>query len=1268
MGLRTLLKGLRTSNRKKPSPSPSTEGADTNNRCLTPTTTKSHTLQPGVPDSGITLTSKNDNTPRDLWDEAYAALGREDPILKQRYEEILLTHDGANGESSQTHLAAAGSYQREEQLRQIAKNKVEEIDLAQWQLQIGSHSVDVGGQFDKVVKIVVTVKDFISSAVISEPHAAMAWAGVCIFLPLLLNPTEQKSAARDGLQAIPFTVHRLRVMERLIKPGHPGATESIYHADSLQLVNDFINHAVELYKTILEFQMRFVKQHSDSWAKRYGREVLKADDWTSLTSQIKTLEARCTEIAQDLSREKIESALQESDRNMQSGLQRIQEELEKTRRDIEKQTMMQSVWRQTDEERNCVQLFRQSNPYEDQKNRTPRRVLETGKWFLEHKKFVDWRENEGSDLLWLSAKPGSGKSVLSRALIDEDLITLGHQKQTAVCYFFFKDISPYQRSALSAMAAILHQLFSAFPCLVKHAIIPYGLNGRDLLSLFDEMFDILCQAAADPAVGQVVCLLDALDECNDETQFTLIETITSFYHKSKDASISENEPKLKFLLTSRPYSSIHSQFHDLMEETPTIHLSGDHESEKIKNEINHVIDVEIPELAAKKGFDEEATKYLLDELHSVDNRTYLWLKLITEEIRLSERPANKREVRKIISDLPRSLLDAFYAILKRCRNAELARQLLHIILAAREPLTVDDMKIATALAGDLEYSSYAEIGAERSDIFEMRIKNICGLMVTIEGGRVFLIHQTAKEFLIHQDDTAQRSELWRHSFRPTDSETLIATICIALLSFKCFAETPLTIEDEDSDQARKKIFDYTNDHAFLGYAAMNWMAHALQSKLDDDPKWTTAMSILCSVHKPVCRTWYTIYQGSDKTRLPRHITSLNLAAELQFTNVLASLLEGGEDPNEPDGHGATPLARSVQKSKRAVELLLNANADINAQGWDEPWYDDVDEGGSEIEIKPFSGTPLTMAVLFKDVEMVRYLIDRGAAINFPLRASTTPLLAAILICCYNGSESTEICELLLSRGANVSFQHHVGESVTTALHDVAEQNIPSLLRMFLQSETANVNLQTSAVEDDDQVEGQDATETQVRVETPEFVSSERSLSMDRSYSERKTSPGERYRNEDTERDSETDERATMLTDDNADNNSSPEFDDDDNASDSYGASDSPSTLAKVIGVTPLHLAIRGELVENVKILLEHGADMHIEDSRGWTAMQYALKLPGEDEDDDDSDSDSASESETEGTVKAQIIRLLKQYDPSCFDGLLSHTARTSSISESGAVE
>jgi hypothetical protein len=69
-------------------------------------------------------------------------------------------------------------------LREIVAGIVEGVDLAQWRLKAGNHSIGLRENFEKGVKIVLSVKDFLSSVVSSEPHGAMVWAGVCIFLPV----------------------------------------------------------------------------------------------------------------------------------------------------------------------------------------------------------------------------------------------------------------------------------------------------------------------------------------------------------------------------------------------------------------------------------------------------------------------------------------------------------------------------------------------------------------------------------------------------------------------------------------------------------------------------------------------------------------------------------------------------------------------------------------------------------------------------------------------------------------------------------------------------------------------------------------------------------------------------------------------------------------------------------------------------------------------------------------------------------------------------
>src|SRR5205807_7291185 len=85
--------------------------------------------------------------------------------------------------------------------------------------------------------------------------------------------------------------------------------------------------------------------------------------------------------------------------------------------------------------------------YEDQRRRVREPVEGTCSWVTEHPKYKDWLEKKTSGLLWLSADPGCGKSVIASFLVEQ----LQRRPGAIVCYFFFKDDSDEQRSATFAL-------------------------------------------------------------------------------------------------------------------------------------------------------------------------------------------------------------------------------------------------------------------------------------------------------------------------------------------------------------------------------------------------------------------------------------------------------------------------------------------------------------------------------------------------------------------------------------------------------------------------------------------------------------------------------------------------------------------------------------------------------------------------------------------------------------------------------------------------
>ncbi|EEA28223.1 hypothetical protein TMatcc_003457 [Talaromyces marneffei ATCC 18224] len=1210
MGLRDYFKGVR----KKDQGQTRLNKGDTRPATTVNTQNSVSTSQPTTQTASNTiLSAKPRYVKRDLWDEAYEALQAQNQDLIQKYEEIILEYDKQNADATTQQLAPPKSSRREEQLRQIASQKIDEVDLAKWQIKIGNRSLVLRDQFDKAVKVVIATKEFISSAVSSEPHAALAWAG------LLENPTRQSKDVQDCLETIPFIVRRLRVMERLIRPD---SAQDTYNVDSFALIQDFEETTIKLYQTILEFQIRVGRHYSELWATRYGRDVIKADDWADLKSQINSLESKCTILARDLSLENIEAGLQSSDLHVRQGFDQIQKELARTATSIDHQTIIQSTWRQTDEEREVVQLFRNGNPYENQKNRIPKRVSETCNWVLKNKKFLEWEQSDVSDLLWLSAKPGSGKSVVAKTLVDERLRAT--QPGYAICYFFFKDISSYQRSPASALAAILHQLFSAIPSLVRHALFPYELNGKELPLLLGIMFGILIDAATDPAVTQIICVLDALDECDEKERLFLIEKITNFYRDSKSC-LPDQQPKLKFFLTSRPYDDIQFQFHQLIQEVPTIHLSGDEESAGISSEIDRVTITKVQQLAGEKGFDHDTTEFLLDKLLQVENRTYLWLSLLMEEIRTSHRRGNRREIERLVSELPRSVMDAYDSILNKSRDKQLARELLHIILAAKRPLSLEEMSVATALAGDLSYNSYEDIGLESPNAFGRRIQNICGLFVTIDDGHVFLIHQTAKEYLMEKENGGSGD--WRHTFHPNDSETLISSVCISLLSFECFEKDPLPDEGfivyEESgvnpgsvssfgiSNAREgNVYvsgSYLEDHPFLDYAAKNWTEHCKNCELESQEVWQPRITTICDTRSLTFQRWFAIYRHANDGHLPEVMTCLNVAAEFKFSNILRRFLEQGEDPNEPDAQGATPLQRAANSSKEATEILLKAGADPNATGWDTPWITEVDEDGSRREVKRFSGTPLYMAISGDNVDVVECLIQNGASLDFP-SSGVTPLTAALVMSAFNDN-GMKIFRLLLDHGADPRmktcdpvFQDNRGWGV---LHYAAQFGNTEAIEMLLGHKDVNVNertvgeeeVATNILKDDNDngyVEGS-------RVDEHDIVDEVDKCKDIHASSEN---------GEDGDSDNEPiDYMHNKLANDYGQvSNLSHSEGSDTHHSDCETSISSEDSFSIALGSTPLHVAVHSRNVKIVKLLLRNGADMHVPNSHGVSAMGLALSF------------------------------------------------------------
>ena len=144
----------------------------------------------------------------------------------------------------------------------------------------------------------------------------------------------------------------------------------------------------------------------------------------------------------------------------------------------------------------------------------------TCEWFTTHPLFQEWLKKQTSSLLWVSADPGCGKSVLARYLVDSVVPSVGKR---STCFFFFKDDFQDQKSATTALHAILRQLFLEKPHLLRDSILKQFRNNNNTpIKSFNDLWGTLTGLAVDQNAGEIVCILDALDECQDSDRLQLL--------------------------------------------------------------------------------------------------------------------------------------------------------------------------------------------------------------------------------------------------------------------------------------------------------------------------------------------------------------------------------------------------------------------------------------------------------------------------------------------------------------------------------------------------------------------------------------------------------------------------------------------------------------------------------------------------------------------------------------------------------------------------
>ncbi|KAK7213864.1 hypothetical protein V2G26_021042 [Clonostachys chloroleuca] len=317
-----------------------------------------------------------------------------------------------------------------------------------------------------------------------------------------------------------------------------------------------------------------------------------------------------------------------------------------------------------------------------------------------------------------------------------------------------------------------------------------------------------------------------------------------------------------------------------------------------------------------------------NRLISPSNRTYLWAHLVLEDLRDPRHKRTKRGFEKALKSLPKPLEVEYEKILGRVNHnrRHKAEILLRIVVDAYRPLTLSEMDVAFELATggqDAQTHDDLDLGLDEDSIAS-QLRDLCGLFIYVDNSRIFLIHQSAREFLVntHYPRLAPDSS-WPHFQLLKSRNQLLVDICVQYLSLDDF--------NYDLRYEQSGATDKESAYPFLEYSTTYLAAHFRQATVHDEKLLQRIYKIFHDRSQRF-ENWHHIFPDTNNFKGAPE-TALQLAAFNGHLMSVSYLLEAREFETDRD-HGNMCKAlywAALRGNEQIVNILIENGADVDAK-------------------------------------------------------------------------------------------------------------------------------------------------------------------------------------------------------------------------------------------------------------------------------------------------------------------------------------------------
>lgn len=375
----------------------------------------------------------------------------------------------------------------------------------------------------------------------------------------------------------------------------------------------------------------------------------------------------------------------------------------------------------------CIHDLRQTDPRDDKKRivDTKGGLLEGSyRWVLDHSSFKQWRSDPRGRLLWIKGDPGKGKTMLLCGAIEE----LGKSSSENLSFFFCQGTNSSLNNATAVLRGLLYLLVSQQPSLASHLRKRYDQAGQSLFedtSAWIAVSEVFTTVLLDSDLRKTCLVVDALDECIAD-----LPKLLDFIVRTSSSS-----NRTKWLLSSRNELPIEQRLKSI-DAQARLSLELKQNAEQVARAVEVYIDEKLSHVDSLK--DSTLRSQVREVLRQKANGTFLWVALVVQEL---EQPESWDPL-GVIEEAPVGLHQLYDRMVDQIqqrakRNLKVCRLLLSIVSVAYRPLHLAELGSLCTLPG-----SVSTLKKNTRTLVAM-----CGSFLTIRDSQVYLIHQSAKDYL-----------------------------------------------------------------------------------------------------------------------------------------------------------------------------------------------------------------------------------------------------------------------------------------------------------------------------------------------------------------------------------------------------------------------------------------------------------------------------------------------------------------------------------------